>query len=181
MLYVKKIFLDLKSTAALEYRFVTFSFIFITGMGLLFSATTNAQHVKIYGVRDTVALWDKKYSSEIYWSFYKVDFAKKTIKNKNFAFREGDKAPDLTNLNNLFEAERKDDFEVISATKFKVKRIKGTRVKRAWKDFATAGRTSGFPSYLFFIVDDTLRIGNSEMKYVTEKSLTEKYKYECYD
>ncbi|MET0573881.1 MAG: hypothetical protein ABWZ79_20860 [Pedobacter agri] len=60
----------------------------------------------------------------------------------------------------------------------KVKRIKGTRVKRAWNDFATPGRTEGSPSYTFFINADTLRTQGGRLKFVLDKELTEKYKQE---
>lgn len=134
--------------------------------------------VKIYSVKDTVPLWDKKYRSEIYWGFYKVNNKEKTIQNKDFAFRSGDKAPDLSNLNNLFKDEPKDYFEVISPTKIKVKRIKGTRVKRAWNDFATAGRTGGSPAVTYFIIGDTLQRKDWKLKCVLDRDLTERYQKE---
>lgn len=142
------------------------------------STSIKAQNngVKIYSVKDTVPLWDKKYRSEIYWGFYKIDFDKETIQSKGFAFREGDKAPDLTNVNNLFKEEPKDYFEVISPTKIKVRRIKGTRVKRAWNDFATAGRTGGSPAETYFIIGDTLQRKDWKLKYVLDKDLTERIK-----
>lgn len=145
---------------------------------LLFSLSASAQNVKIYAVKDTAELWDKKYKSEIYWGFYKVDFDQETIQIKGFAFRGGDNAPDLSNLNILFKDEPKDWFETLSPTKLKVKRVKGTRVKRAWNDFATAGRTGGSPSSLFFMDGDTLSRKDGRFKFVLDKELTEKYKQE---
>ena len=145
---------------------------------LLLSLSASGQNVKIYAVKDTAELWDKKYRTEIYWGFYKVDFDKETIQVKGFAFRGGDKAPDLTNLNILFKDEPKDWFEMLSATKLKVKRVKGTRVKRAWNDFATPGKTGGSPSSLFLIDGDTLRRKDGRLKFVLDKELTEKYKQE---
>lgn len=134
--------------------------------------------VKIYSVRDTIPLWDKKYRSEIYWGFYKVDYKESTLQGKGFAFREGDKAPDLTNLNDLFKDKPKNYFEVINPTKIKVKRIKGTRVKRAWNDFATVGRTGGSPAETYFIIGDTLQRKDWKLKYVLDKNLTERYQKE---
>lgn len=143
---------------------------------LIFTLTSHAQNIKIYSVKDTVELWDKKYKSEIYWGFYKVDMDEKTIQVNGFAFRAGDKAPDLTKL---FKDEPKDWFEVLSPTKFKVKKVKGTRVKRAWNDFATPGRSGGSPSYTFFIDTDTLRRKDGGLKFVLDKDLTERYKHEA--
>ena len=148
------------------------------GLIVLFMQTSHAQNVKIYAVKDTTELWDKKYRSEIYWGFYKVDMVKKTVQHKGYAFRGGDKAPDLANLTNLFADEPKDWFEVLSPTKMKVKRVRGTRVKRAWNDFATPGRTGGSPSYSFFINVDTLRTQGGRLNFVLDKELTEKYKHE---
>ncbi|WAC42557.1 hypothetical protein [Pedobacter sp. SL55] len=76
----------------------------------LFSQAANAQNIKIYTVKDTMALWDKKYKSKINWGFYKVDMDSKTIQKKGFAFGNGDKAPDLTKLTNLFKDVPKDWF-----------------------------------------------------------------------
>ena len=134
--------------------------------------------VKVYSVKDTVPLWDKKYRSEIYWGFYKVDYRESTLQSKGFAFRAGDKAPDLTNLNDLFKEEPKDYFEVTNPTKIKVKRIKGTRVKRAWNDFATAGRTGGSPAETYFIIGDTLQRKGGKLKYALDKKLTDRYQNE---
>ncbi|RZL40973.1 MAG: hypothetical protein EOP00_25715 [Pedobacter sp.] len=137
------------------------------------SSVVKAQSdVKIYSVRDTVPLWDKKYKSEIYWGFYKVDFKEKTIQSNQFSFRGGDKAP---NLSNLFKEASTDYFDVLSATKIKVKRIKGTRTKRAWNDFATAGRTGGSPSQTYFIIGDTLQGKDWKLKYILDKELTESH------
>jgi len=36
------------------------------GLIVLFMQTSHAQNVKIYAVKDTTELWDKKYRSEIY-------------------------------------------------------------------------------------------------------------------
>ncbi|RZL32316.1 MAG: hypothetical protein EOO96_14340 [Pedobacter sp.] len=150
----------------------------VVGILLFVSLSANAQNVKIYAVKDTTELWDKKYRSEIYWGFYKVDMVEKTVQHKSFEFRGGDKAPGLTNLINLFKDEPKDWFEILSPTKMKVKRVKGTRVKRAWNDFATPGRTGGSPSYSFFINVDTLRTQGGRLKFILDKELTEKYKLE---
>jgi len=156
-------------------KFIIFYTIPLLSVLLIFTLTSHAQNLKIYSVRDTTELWDKKYKSEIYWGFYKVDVDQKTIQHKGFAFRGGDKAPDLMNL---FKDEPKDWFEILSPTKMKVKRVKGTRVKRAWNDFATLGRTGGSPSYTFFINADTLRTQGGRLKFVLDKELTEKYKQE---
>lgn len=137
---------------------------------LCFSNSIRAQSVKIYSVRDTIPLWDKKYKSEIYWAFYKVDFDKKSIQATNFSFREGDKAPDLTDL---FKDASKDYFVFLSPTKIKVKRIAGSRVKRAWNDFATPGRTGGSASKTFFIIGDTLSIKGSN-RFALNQRLTGK-------
>lgn len=147
----------------------------LLGVMLIFTLTSQAQNVKIYSVKDTVELWDKKYKSEIYWGLYKVDMDEKTIQVNGFAFRAGDKAPNLTNL---FKDEPKDWFEVLSPTKFKVMKVKGTRVKRAWNNFATPGRSGGSPSYTFFINADTLWRKDGELKFVLDKDLMERYKHE---
>jgi len=103
---------------------------------------------------------------------------KKTVQHKGFAFRGGDKAPDLVNLTNLFADEPKDWFEVLSPTKMKVKRVRGSHVKRAWNDFATPGRTGGSPSYSFFINVDTLQTQGGRLNFILDKELTEKYKHD---
>ncbi|SHE63804.1 hypothetical protein [Pedobacter caeni] len=131
--------------------------------------------VKIYSVRDTTVLWDKKYKSEIYWAFCKIDGNEKTIQSSGFNFRDGDKGPDLTDLSHLFKDEDKDWFVVLSPVKLKVKRVKGTRTKRAWNDFATAGRTAGSPAKIFFINGDTLSMKGGSLKLVLDKELTSRY------
>lgn len=149
------------------------------GLLLFFlSIAASAQNVKIYVARDTTKLWNEKYRSEIYWDFYKVDFDEKTIQNKGFAFRDGDKVPDLTNMNNLFKDEPKDWYVILNSSKIKVKRVKSTHVKRVWNDFATPGRTGGSPSYLFFINNDTLFKKGGILKFVLDRELTERYKKE---
>lgn len=150
-------------------------FIFYITVSSLMQVKAQNSDVKIYSVKDTVPLWDKKYRSEIYWGFYKVDNKEKTLQSKGFAFRAGDKAPDLTNVNSLFKEEPKDYFEVTSPAKIKVKRIKGTRVKRAWNDFATGGRSGGSPAETYFIIGDTLQRKDGKLKYVLDKDLTERY------
>ncbi|RZL39548.1 MAG: hypothetical protein EOO96_00365 [Pedobacter sp.] len=155
--------------------------IILTFFILTFSLTqVKAQNnaVKIYSVKDTIPLWDKKYRSEIYWGFYKVDDKEKTIQIKGFSFRAGDKSPDLNNLDSLFKDERKNYFEVINPTKIKVKRIKGTRVKRAWNDFATSGRSGSSPAETYFIIGNTLQRKDGKLKYVLDKDLTERYQNE---
>ena len=133
-------------------------------------------NISIYALKDTVSLWDKKYKSEIYWSFYKVDWNHKTIHFKRFdTFRDGDKAPDLDSLVAIFKDTPKSYFEVLDSTKIKVPRVKGTRRKRAWNDFATSGKSGREPARIFFVKGDTLQQKGSQQKYVLDKKLTGQY------
>lgn len=140
----------------------------------------NAQNnISIYALRDTVALWDKKYKSEIYWSFYKVDWSNKTLHFKRFGtFRDGDRAPGLDSLTTMFNDASKSFFEVLSPTKIKVPRVKGTRHKRAWNDFATSGRSGREPAQIFLLKGDTLQQKGNQYKYVLDKKLIEQNLHE---
>lgn len=141
-------------------------------------ANGQSNNVKIYVVKDTMALWDKKYKSEILWGFYKVDMDKKTIQYKSFSFREGELAPDLKSISDVFKGEPTNWFELISPTKIKVKRIKGAREKRAWNDFATPGRSGGAAAQIFFIDEGILHSKNGRLKFVFDENLTVKYQRE---
>lgn len=136
-------------------------------------------NVGIYALKDTVSLWDKKYKSEIYWSFYKVDWSNKTLQFKGFGtFRDGEKAPVLDSLTTIFDGNSKSFFEVLSPTKIKVPRIKGTRHRRAWNDFATSGKSGSEPAQIFLIKGDTLQQKGSQYKHVLDNKLTEQYLHE---
>lgn len=141
-------------------------------------ANAQTNNVKIYVVKDTMALWDKKYKSEILWGFYKVDMDKKSIQHNSFKFREGEQEPDLKIVSYVFRGQPTNWFEVISPTKIKVKRIKATRTKRAWNDFATSGRSGGAAAQIFFIKEDTLQTKNGRLKFVFDENLTKKYRQE---
>ncbi len=138
------------------------------------NAQSKINTIKIYAIRDTIA-YDTIYPPEIHWSFYKLDMKNQTIQYKSFkTFFKGDPAPDLTNLSTLFEEKKRYWFKIINNNKIKVPRIKPTRRKRAWFDFATPGRSGGRRSRIFFINRDTFKEKKNNQEYVLDKELTKR-------
>lgn len=131
--------------------------------------------VKIYSCKSSKAFINYKGENEIWWLFYKIDWNKKTMQYAQFEFKEGDKAPDLSNVGKLFKKGNMDDFIVLSPNKIKVKRERGYR-KRGWFDFATPGvKIPSTPARIYFINGDTLTGRNKDFKFVLDKDLTSRY------
>ncbi|NRS90344.1 hypothetical protein HNQ02_003284 [Flavobacterium sp. 7E] len=146
--------------------------IHIVGIGQVKDIKKSDSNIKIYSYKNSALFHSNKDKNEIWWMFYKIDWDKKTIQYTEFIFNDGDKLPDVSNVNKLFRKAQIDKFVILSPHKIKVRRIKGYR-KRGWFDFATPGvKIQAVPARKYFINGDTISGKNKNLKFVLDKDLT---------